>query len=86
MTSYTRKDGSKANYRVRVGKKGSGDIIACSPHGRWIEVECKFGHNRQSPEQKARQLEIERRKGVYVVAYDVHDLESRKADILATLW
>lgn len=80
--SYRRNDGSTAEYHVRVGKKGSGDILACSPYGRWIEVEAKFGKNGQQPEQVLRQQQIESRGGVYIVARSIDDLETRKADIL----
>ena len=39
IRKYVRQsDGAELTYRIRYGKKGSGDIIACSPYGRWIEV------------------------------------------------
>ena len=84
--SYTRKDGTQADYHIRVGKKGSGDILACSPYGRWVEVETKFDKGKQRPEQQQRQADIERRNGVYVLAYGVDDLEARKDEILSEQW
>jgi hypothetical protein len=81
---YIRKsDGVKLTYRIRYGKKGSGDIIACSPYGRWIEVETKSEDGTLSDEQLKRQLAIISRGGVYIVARSVDDLERRKEDILA---
>lgn len=79
---YRRKDGSLGVSWIRTGKKGSGDILACSPTGRWIEIEAKDQHGKLRPEQEARKAEIERRGGIYVVARSIDDLEARRADIL----
>ena len=79
---YQRKDGTTGVAWVRTGKKGSGDVLACSPHGRWIEVECKSDQGEQSPEQFQRQVAIEARGGIYVLARSTDDLEARKADII----
>lgn len=73
--TYTRKDGSNATSYIRTGKKGSGDILACSPTGRWVEVECKTLEGILSPEQIARKNEIRRRQGIYIVARSIDDLE-----------
>jgi hypothetical protein len=80
--SYTRKDGSVGESWIRTGKKGSGDIIACSPKGRWIEVEAKSDSGEQTPEQVARQKAIQSRGGVYIVARSTDDLEAAKSQIL----
>lgn len=79
----TDKRGQTREWYIQFGKKGSGDIVACSPSGRWIEVETKAGKNKQQPEQLAREQEIRRRGGVYIVAYSVDDLIARKDEILA---
>ncbi len=79
---YTRKDGSTGESWVRTGKKGSGDLLACSPRGRWIEVEAKSDTGTQSPEQEARQKAIESRGGIYIVARSSDDLERRRNEIL----
>jgi hypothetical protein len=83
--SYTRKDNSVGEYYVRFGRKGWGDIIACSPFGRYIEVECKREDGRQSPEQKQHQADVEQRGGVYILARSIDDLEARKSAILAEI-
>jgi hypothetical protein len=77
------KAGNTREWYIRFGKKGSGDILACSPKGRWLEVECKVAKGQQQPEQVARQVEIERRGGIYVLARGVEDLEARKQEILS---
>ena len=71
---------------IRFGETGSGDLLALSPHGRWVEAEAKSEAGVQSAEQVARQREVERRGGVYVLFRSAEDLEARKADILATDW
>jgi hypothetical protein len=80
--TYTRKDGTQGVSWVRSDKKGSGDILACSPHGRWIEVECKSETGSLRPEQITRQQEITKRAGIYIIARSIDDLEARKAEIL----
>lgn len=77
------KAGITKQWYIQFGKKGSGDIVACSPFGRWIEVETKFGNNGQTIEQKARQQIIESLGGVYILARSVDDIDSRADDILA---
>lgn len=85
--SFTKKHTSKKTgvtktHYIRFGKTGAGDILACSPRGRWVEVECKCEDGKQRPEQIARQQEIERRGGVYILARSSDDLAARKAEIL----
>jgi hypothetical protein len=71
---------------MRFGKIGSGDLLAISPYGRWIEAEAKSDGGKQSPEQIERQQRVERLRGVYVLFRSVLDLEARKRDILAPDW
>lgn len=69
---------------VRFGKKGSGDILAISPHGRWIEIECKWGKGSTSPEQIERQKLVQSKGGVYLfVRNTTEELENHKDRILA---
>lgn len=77
------KAGNTREWYIRFGKEGSGDIVACSPKGRWLEIECKATRGKQSPEQIVRQHEIERRGGIYILARSIDELEARKAEILA---
>jgi hypothetical protein len=85
VRKYVRQsDGKELTYRIRYGKKGSGDIIACSPYGRWIEIETKSEDGTLSDEQLKRQFAIISRGGVYIIARSIDDLECRKEDILAS--
>ncbi|HXG35722.1 MAG TPA: DUF551 domain-containing protein, partial [Dehalococcoidia bacterium] len=84
--TYTTKSGAVHERWIRFGKKGSGDAIACSPYGRYIEAECKTDSGELSPEQQARRELIESKHGVYVLYRTPEDIEARKADILAKCW
>ena len=57
--SYTDKHGVTRNHHIRVGKKGSGDILACTPKGRWLEIEAKNEDGKQQPEQVTRHKHVE---------------------------
>lgn len=67
---------------VRYGKTGSGDIIGMTPKGRYLEGEGKYGDNKQSDYQKAHQQQVERHGGLYILFYNVEDIEKRKAEVL----
>lgn len=75
---------TEAGHYFRFGKKGSGDILALSPFGRWIEVECKDGKGVVSEEQLARQKLVKSKGGVFIICRDSADeLEVHKDRILA---
>lgn len=81
---YVRKsDGVKKRYYIRYGKKDSGDIIALSPFGRWVEVETKSTDGVLNDGQKKRKNLVESKGGVYVVARNTDALERAKSKILA---
>lgn len=82
-STYIRKNGTIGRYLVRFGRTGWGDIIFCTPKGRFGEIECKAGYNKQQPPQRLHQEEVEGRHGIYIVAYSVDDLEARRAEIFA---
>lgn len=83
-TSYTRKDGTTSESLVRFGRKGWGDIVGCTKHGRYLEVEAKAEKGKQSPEQKQHQADVEARGGLYILARSVDDLEAKKQEILGS--
>lgn len=80
--AYTDKSGRTTTHHVSVGRKGSGDILACTPCGRWLEVECKSEDGKQSPEQVERQRHVEAMGGIYILARSLDDLEARKAEVV----
>lgn len=78
----SKKTGAISKHHIRVGKKGSGDILACTKSGRWLEIEAKGSDGKQSPEQVLRQRYIEAMGGIYILARSVDDLEARRGEIL----
>ena len=59
------------------GKKGSSDILGCSPlGGRFVAVEVKTGTGRQSAGQKRFQRAVEMRGGIYVLARCPEDTDA----------
>lgn len=77
----SKKTGKTTSHHVRFGRKGTGDILVCTKTGKWCEVEAK-GDSEQTDEQTQRQTHVESLGGIYIVARSVHDLDSRKREIL----
>lgn len=50
------------------------DVTGLLPDGRFIGVEVKAPGGRQSPVQRAMELAIRQRRGIYVLAYGVQDV------------
>jgi len=50
------------------------DITGLLPGGRFIGVECKSKHGRQSAAQKEMEREVRRRGGIYVLARSAEDV------------
>lgn len=51
------------------------DITGLLPDGRFIGVECKAPGGRQSPAQKLMEQGIRTRNGIYVLAFEVEDVQ-----------
>lgn len=64
--------GMKGGYTY--GKKGSADITGILPGGRRLEVECKAGRGRLSPEQADFLAMITEHGGFARVVYSVDEL------------
>lgn len=60
---------------VKLGKKGSSDIIACSPWGQFVAIECKSRLGRLTDEQDRFLEEVRNRGGIAVVVRDVEEVE-----------
>lgn len=73
---------SDSDRVVHYGKVGSGDIIAITPSGKFLTCECKANNNKQSDYQLDFQRRVEEKKGIYILAYSVQDVEKRRRDIL----
>jgi hypothetical protein len=52
---------------VRFGKKGSPDIIAILPGGKFLGVECKVGYDKQRVEQSEFEAAIVKQGGYYLL-------------------
>lgn len=76
---------SEAGHWVRFGLKHSGDIIGCSPKGRYLEIECKWGANQATDGQLERAALIQSKGGIFLfVRNNTAELEAHKDRILAT--
>ncbi len=60
---------------LRFGMKGSPDILGIGDGGVFIGIEVKTGNARQTPEQKLFEAMVFRRRGVYILARCVEDVE-----------
>lgn len=64
-------------YTIKVivcNKKGVTDIIACSPQGRFVGIEVKWGNNKPSKLQEYHVSEIKKRKGFAMVCWSLESL------------
>jgi Holliday junction resolvase len=59
---------------VKMGQKGTPDIIACSPDGRFVAIECKVRGNKPTPAQKEFLNRLARNRAHVIVAYSIDDL------------
>jgi len=59
---------------IRFGFPGSADIIACSPSGRFVAVECKTRNGRLSDKQRDFLERIRSNGGIAIVARSLDDL------------
>lgn len=56
---------------VVASKSGTMDIIACSPKGRFIGIEVKYGVNTASALQKYHIEEVVKRGGIAFITWDL---------------
>lgn len=59
---------------IVANKGGVLDIIACSPNGRYVEIEVKFGSNKMSALQTLRQQAVIGNKGISFTVYSKLEL------------
>lgn len=50
---------------------GTMDIVACSPKGKFVGIEVKYGANKPSELQKYHIKEVEKRNGIAFVTWDL---------------
>ena len=56
---------------VVSSKTGTPDILACSPKGRFIAIEVKYGANKPSALQSYNVSEVAKRGGIAFVTWDL---------------
>lgn len=56
---------------IVANRSGIPDIIACSPEGMLVAIEVKYGSNKASPLQEYNIAEINKRKGIAFVTWDL---------------
>lgn len=69
-------EGTTGKRFIRFGARGSSDIIACSPEGRFVAVECKSSVGKLSTLQKDFLQNVKKMGGVAIVARSIDDLIS----------
>lgn len=60
----------QSGHVIRFGLKGQADIAGCL-HGRHIEIEVKYGRDRQSQAQKDWEVAVRKSGGIYILARSV---------------
>jgi len=53
---------------------GTADLLACSPHGRFVAVEIKVGRDKLRPDQAHYRARVERNGGLFVEVRDNVDV------------
>lgn len=65
---------------VTATKAGTADILACSPSGRYIAVEVKFGKNTLSAIQEYKLKLINQSGGVGITAWTLEEVQQQLKD------
>lgn len=73
---------TKKGAWIPYGYPGSPDLLFVSPSGRFGGCECK-STTKQSPKQIDFQHSVEKRGGLYILAYSADDVEKRRGEIVA---
>ena len=66
--------------QVRFGRPGQPDIVGCV-RGRYVVIEAKTQRGTQSAHQRNWQANVERAKGLYILARSVEDVMAALATI-----
>lgn len=67
-------ENNKKKRMIRFGSVGSSDIIACSPDGRFVAIECKKKGGKLTAYQEKFLNDVKEKNGIAIVAYSVDDL------------
>ena len=72
---------TEAGVKVRVGLKGSADILGIRSDGKMVCIEIKVGADRQRPEQKSFETMINLMGGIYTIVRETDDLEKKWEEV-----
>ena len=76
IIDHLKNNGYSVFKTIATNRRGIADIIACSPEGRFVAIEVKFGSNKASELQKKYINEVLDNKGIAFVAYSLEDVLS----------
>lgn len=62
---------------IECSRAGIMDIIACSPNGRFIGIEMKYGSGKASKLQSWNILEVAKRGGTAFVAWSLEEVQEK---------
>lgn len=62
---------------ITCNRSGIMDIIGCTPTGKFLGIEVKFGDNKASKLQSWNILEVVRRDGIAFIAWSLDDVRSK---------
>lgn len=65
-------------------KKGVPDILACTPKGRFVAIEVKYGTNKATKLQQYNLNRIAAKGGIAFVAYDLETVRDKLTPVLSS--
>lgn len=77
ILDWLNKNGFYTVKTIVSNKKGVPDILACSPQGRFVAIEVKYGDNKASKLQEYNLAKINEAGGIAFVAWDLETVIAR---------
>lgn len=71
ILKYLKLEGYWVIKTILCNRNGIMDIIACSPRGRFVGIEVKWGNGKPSKLQEYNIAEVTKRNGVAFIAWDL---------------
>lgn len=77
ILDWLTKNGFYTVKTIVSNKKGVPDILACSPRGRFVAIEVKYGANKASKLQEYNLAKINEAGGIAFVTWDLETVIAR---------
>lgn len=77
VLNWLKAQGYWAFKTISCNRNGIMDIIACSPEGRFVGIEMKYGDNTADKLQSWNILEVAKRGGIAFVAWSLEDVKRK---------